>query len=435
MLLTTALLYRLMRERWKWPIAASAAVSGIFLAIDLAFFGANLLKIAEGGWNLTGSRRRHLHHHDDLARRGAGGTAAPGNDLDSAGDVPTPARREGVARAPGTAVFLTRMTGKVPPQMVRHLRAISCLAGNADRADRQLRQPPAGAAARPVGQCRRCSQAIRGITIDYGFVEMPNLPLALKGAKARGCPADFAKAVYIAAPDRVIRDRSSRHLWRWQLPLFSFLFRNAVHAVDRFNLPPENFVEIGREIEILRRSPLTRPLPVRAARISGSCRSRSSAAGRTRHVRGALKRARCSRQKAMISAASAPAPCFSVDEGAGRFAPFRVGPRDDRGFEHRRMAVEHVLDLDRRDVLAARDDDVLRAVLDLDIAVGVGDREIAGMEPAAGEGLLGRGRVLQIALHDDVAAHEDLAHRLAVAPAPARASPGRRPSALRAPDR
>ncbi|HEX3883430.1 MAG TPA: hypothetical protein VHW66_12290 [Stellaceae bacterium] len=48
----------------------------------------------------------------------------------------------------------------------------------------------------------------------------------------------------------MIRDREGRHLARWQLPIFAFLFRNAVQAVDRFNLPPENFVEIGREIEI-----------------------------------------------------------------------------------------------------------------------------------------------------------------------------------------
>jgi len=88
------------------------------------------------------------------------------------------------------------------------------------------------------------------MTVNYGFVEVPDLPRALKEAKARGCPADFVKAVYVAAPDRVIRDSEGRHLARWQLPLFAFLFRNAVHAVDRFNLPPDNFVEIGREIEI-----------------------------------------------------------------------------------------------------------------------------------------------------------------------------------------
>jgi len=38
---------------------------------------------------------------------------------------------------------------------------------------------------------------------------------------------------------------------RRRLPLFAFLFRNwVVRAVDLFNLPPPNFVEIGRQIEI-----------------------------------------------------------------------------------------------------------------------------------------------------------------------------------------
>jgi hypothetical protein len=52
-----------------------------------------------------------------------------------------------------------------------------------------------------------------------------------------------------------------------------------------------------------------------------------------------------------------------------------------------RMLVECILDLDRRDVLAAGNDDVLRAVLELEIAVGMHDAEIAGMKPAATESL------------------------------------------------
>ena len=52
------------------------------------------------------------------------------------------------------------------------------------------------------------------------------------------------------------------------------------------------------------------------------------------------------------------------------------------------MLVERILDLDRGNVLAAGDDDVLRTVLELDIAVRVHDAEIAGVKPAAGERLL-----------------------------------------------
>jgi len=50
MVLTTALLYHVMRNRWRWTLWQAAAIAGILLAVDLAFFSANLLKILDGGW-------------------------------------------------------------------------------------------------------------------------------------------------------------------------------------------------------------------------------------------------------------------------------------------------------------------------------------------------------------------------------------------------
>ena len=50
MLLTTVLLYSVMRDRWRWPPAVTLPTIGIFLVVDLGFFCANLLKVREGGW-------------------------------------------------------------------------------------------------------------------------------------------------------------------------------------------------------------------------------------------------------------------------------------------------------------------------------------------------------------------------------------------------
>jgi len=50
MLLTTALLFNAMRDVWRWPTPLALLIGAMFLAIDLAFFGANLLKLEEGGW-------------------------------------------------------------------------------------------------------------------------------------------------------------------------------------------------------------------------------------------------------------------------------------------------------------------------------------------------------------------------------------------------
>src|SRR2546426_2333112 len=103
------------------------------------------------------------------------------------------------------------------------------------------------------------------------------------------------------------------------------------------------------------------------------------------------------------------------DERLGPLAPLRVGDRDHRALEHRGMPGDGLLDLDRRDVLAARDDDVLLPVPQLDVAVRVPDGEVARMEPAAAEGLGGRVALVEVALHRVVAPHDHLAERLAVA--------------------
>src|SRR5262245_21105828 len=57
-------------------------------------------------------------------------------------------------------------------------------------------------------------------------------------------------------------------------------------------------------------------------------------------------------------------------------APGVVGDGDDRALEHRRVPRDRLLDLDGRDVLAAGDDDVLLAVAELDVAVGVPDADV-----------------------------------------------------------
>jgi KUP system potassium uptake protein len=88
------------------------------------------------------------------------------------------------------------------------------------------------------------------LTVHYGFVEIPDLPATLRAAKDLGCPIDLDAAVYFGSHDEVVRGAPGGWLLRWRVPLFAFLFRNSVRAVDLFNLPPGNFLAIGRRIEI-----------------------------------------------------------------------------------------------------------------------------------------------------------------------------------------
>ena len=69
MLLTTVLLFVAMRECWHWSLPVALLVGGVFVAVDLAFFAANLLKIVEGGWVPLTAGVALYRAHDDMAAR------------------------------------------------------------------------------------------------------------------------------------------------------------------------------------------------------------------------------------------------------------------------------------------------------------------------------------------------------------------------------
>ena len=50
MVITTILFYIVARERWGWSRLTAGSLCLFFLVIDLSFFGANIIKVAHGGW-------------------------------------------------------------------------------------------------------------------------------------------------------------------------------------------------------------------------------------------------------------------------------------------------------------------------------------------------------------------------------------------------
>src|SRR5438034_98610 len=90
--------------------------------------------------------------------------------------------------------------------------------------------------------------------------------------------------------------------------------------------------------------------------------------------------------------------------------PLRVRHGDDGRLEDLRVRHDHVLEVDARDPLAAGLDQVLRAVGDLHVALGVDRRDVARPEPAVFGEPGGRLRVVVVGAGDPGAAHLELAH-------------------------
>jgi KUP system potassium uptake protein len=246
MVLTTALLYNVMRKRWHWPALQAAAVTGVFLLVDLAFFSANLLKIREGGW-IPLSIGAVIFiimttWHEGVAalhRRGSRRAGQSAQLLQRIKDGALP-------RVPGTAIFLTRFATSVPPIIQDYAERTGVLHQTVIALTVSFEDVPRVHTRDRVRAVEHDSD-IWHVTCRFGFVEIPDLPAALK--QPRNLPA-YDHAIYYIERDDIVSRPRHRALSRWRMALFSFMFRNAAHAIDRFRIPSHALVEIGRRIEL-----------------------------------------------------------------------------------------------------------------------------------------------------------------------------------------
>jgi KUP system potassium uptake protein len=249
MVLTTALLYTVMRKRWRWSLPLALLTCGVFIVVDAAFFAANLLKIVQGGWiPLTFGALMFIlmtswHAGLQALRDWIATMAEPYEHFIRR------VREEGIPRVPGTAVFLTRAVDGTPPLMIEHILQFGALHQTLIALTVKFEEIPRVPVTDRL-EIVKVGDGFWKVTVHYGFFEVPDLRAALHEATEITDCVDLDKAIYFASRDEVISRKTDTRLWRWRLPLISFLFRNTARAADRLNLPASNFVEIRRQIEI-----------------------------------------------------------------------------------------------------------------------------------------------------------------------------------------
>jgi KUP system potassium uptake protein len=247
MLLTTALLFYAMRDTWRWPVPIAIVVGGVFLLLDVVFFGANLLKLREGGWiplvfggliflAMTTWHRGILAIQQSFVQKPESQAAFL-------------TQLQEVVRVPGTAVFCSRSDYAIPAVLVRHVKQIKALQETVVSLTVRFEEYPRVPLSRRA-ETEKIADGFWHITLRFGFTEVPNVAAALACAKDQGCPLNLDDAVYFAAHDDVVRRTERPRLAGWRRMLFAVMYRNAVRTPDRFDLPADQFLEVGRQIAL-----------------------------------------------------------------------------------------------------------------------------------------------------------------------------------------
>jgi KUP system potassium uptake protein len=248
MLLTTALLFTAMTKVWRWPLYLAAPVAGVFLVVDASFFGANLLKIIDGGW-LPLALGVTVFFVMATWRKGSEAVnVAAAKDSEPFAAFLAEIKRNKTPRVPGAAIFLTRESKNMPSLAVDYVRQIGALHQSVVVVSVVFEDMPRVAPA-DRSRVEHLGDDIWRVLVRYGFVEIPDLPATLARIKGLDCKADIKQAIYFASRDSVVPKARSR-MASWRLDIFAWLHRNAVKMTDRFDLPPKNVIEIARQIEV-----------------------------------------------------------------------------------------------------------------------------------------------------------------------------------------
>jgi KUP system potassium uptake protein len=248
MAITTMIFAVVVRERWRWSRPLTYAVIGFFLIVDLAFLGANLIKIPQGGWfplvvaivlftiMTTWKRGSRIVFSREQDKE-----LSLNSFLARCADMPP-------VRAPGAAIFLSANKDGAPAALLANLEYNHALHETILLVTVQSDDVPHVSDAKRVA-VQSLGQGFYQVTVRFGFMEEPDVPKALTRLTIPGHDLDLSLVPYFVNRTRVIpTDLPGMEPWREQL--YTLMRHNAASAVDFFNLPPTRVFEIGTKVEM-----------------------------------------------------------------------------------------------------------------------------------------------------------------------------------------
>ncbi len=246
MAVTSVLFFAAMRRQWG-PLATGPLVAA-FLAMDLAFLAANLVKLAHGGWfpvlmgGLFVAIMTSWHAGADAVRRYHVALNVPLTEFLAA------LAKEGIARVPGTAVFLARDDKGAPPTLVHYVKHSHALHERVILLTMQTERVPRVPDAERITLEDLGDGFIR-VEARYGFMESPTVGRVLEACTQHGLPLSPSEVTVFVGHSSV-QPTGKAKLALWRKRMFAFMNRNARPAALYYGLDPEQVIEIGVRLDI-----------------------------------------------------------------------------------------------------------------------------------------------------------------------------------------
>jgi KUP system potassium uptake protein len=249
MLVTTLLTFFVLRYSWHYPLWLCVLATAFFMVIDAVFFAAAMHKVLDGGWfplalgaivffiMMTWRRGREM-----LVERLREGSVPLDGFLKSLFLEPP-------QRVPGTAVFLTSTPDATPNALLHSLKHYKVLHEQNVFLTVEFHDVPVVASERRVVS-ERLTDGCWRISARYGFMERPDVALALELCAPGGLQLDPMQVTYFLSREKIVPGTTKKGAVRRRDRIFAAMARNAGDITDFFNIPTNRVVELGTRVEI-----------------------------------------------------------------------------------------------------------------------------------------------------------------------------------------
>jgi len=244
--ITTILASFVFTQIWRWHWIKTLAVVMLFLIVDLIFFGANIIKIFDGGWFpvLIGLILIFLM---STWKKGRSLLFYKLKDESMSIDVFLKSMKTQLKnRVKGTAVFLTPNPEGVPHSLLHNLKHNKIVHKNVVLLSVRFKNYP-HATNQNFIEFEKLPNNFFKVILNYGFKDETRVPRDLKRCEKYGLKLDPMDTSYFIGKESLIPQPSSQ-MFLLRKKIFITLFRSAENITNQFYLPANRVVELGSQV-------------------------------------------------------------------------------------------------------------------------------------------------------------------------------------------
>lgn len=248
MVITTILLFVAMKKLWHWKLPLAIIVTSFFLIIDLSFWGANLLKFAQGGWvplaigaviyfmMITWNKGRK-----NLLEKIHQQTMSLENFITEILSIR-------MIAIPGTAIYMSSNSKGTPPPLILNIKHNRLLHKQIIILTVKFLKVPH---IKPE-ECIQIEQPTEGfyrVIANFGFMDVTNIQQIIELLENNGIKIKLSNTTFFLGRETLI-PRKKKGLVMLTDKLFILMSNNAQRATDFFNIPPNRVYEVGTQVEL-----------------------------------------------------------------------------------------------------------------------------------------------------------------------------------------